>query len=68
MNKEQYEALTQEQRDIAKEAYIDGLRDCIFLVESVRVAVGDASVDDMFVRNREMIVSTLQTAIENMVK
>lgn len=68
MNKEQYEELSQEQKDIAKEAYIDGFRACIFQVKSVKVAVGDASIDGLFVRNREMIVSTLQSTIENMVK
>ena len=66
MNKERYESLTEEQKDIAKEAYTDGFRACIDQARSIKVLVGDQTVDNMFERNRDMVVSSLLYTMNKM--
>lgn len=66
MNKQQYDALDSEQRDIATEAYIDGFMACIEQVKSITVRVGDQDVDKTFKVNRDMIVGTLQNTHEKL--
>lgn len=66
MNKQQYDALDSEQRDIATEAYIDGFMACIEQAKSITVRVGDQNVDKTFKVNRDMIAEILQHNYEKL--
>lgn len=66
MNKQQYDALDKEQRDIATEAYIDGFLACLEQVRSIKVRVGDQEVDNTFKANRNMITGNLQDTYEKL--
>ena len=66
MNKQQYDDLNKEQRDIATEAYIDGFLACIEQVKSITVRVGDQDVDKTFRVNRDMITENLQDTYEKL--
>lgn len=64
MNREQYDALSQRQKSIATEAYIDGFRACLEQVKSTIVRVDELGVDQTFCANRDLIVDTLEHIYE----
>ena len=66
MNKQQYDTLDSEQREIATEAHIDGFMACIEQVKSITVIVGDQDVDKMFKVNRDTIAEILQHTYEKL--
>jgi len=66
MNKQQYDALDKEQRDIATEAYIDGFLSCLEQVRSITVRVGDQEVDNTFKVHRDMISGNLKDTYEKL--
>jgi F0F1-type ATP synthase gamma subunit len=60
MNRQQFEALPDEHRFIASEAYIDGFNEAIEIARSCVLHVGDKTMDKLYLTHRDFIVSVMQ--------
>lgn len=61
MNKQQFDVLK-----MATESYLDGFEAAIEVVKSLNVRVGDKGVDEVFISNRNTVVSTLEVVLKRM--
>lgn len=66
MNKDQYNALGPHDKKLVDEAYLDGFKAAIEAVKSLTVRVGDEKVDAIFISNRNMVVSILESNLKLM--
>jgi hypothetical protein len=60
MNKQQFNALSEKDKSLASEAYLDGFEAAIQTVASFIWVVGDALLDETSAQTREAIVDILR--------
>jgi hypothetical protein len=63
MNSSDYENLPAHTKLLAAEAFRDGYAAAAIIVQHMRVIVGDSTVDDTFVINRDLIASLLKQTV-----
>lgn len=64
MNKTDFDALSTKDRALVEEGYIDGYAAAVEIVESCVQRLGDSRVDQIFIYNRNTIVSMLRTSLK----
>lgn len=65
MNKQQFEALSTEDKALADEAYRDGFNAAVEIVESCVQRIGDGRLDSIFIANRDSIVRALRMSLRD---
>ena len=64
MNKAEFDALSASDRALAEEAYRDGYAAAVDVVQSCVQRLGDSRVDQIFIYNRDTIVSMLKAGLK----
>lgn len=64
MNKTEFDALSASDRAIAEKAYRDGYAAAVDVVQSCVQRLGDSHVDQIFIYNRDTIVSMLKAGLK----
>lgn len=66
MTKEEFNSLNTNDRTFVIEGYLDGFKAAIDVVATVVQRVGDPTIDEMFVANRDSIVHILNHSLNTM--
>lgn len=64
MNRTDFDALSASDRALVEEGYRDGYAAAVEIVESCVQRLGDSRVDQIFIYNRNTIVSMLRTSLK----
>lgn len=64
MNKTAFDALSAKDRALVEEGYLDGFQAAVEIVESCVQRLGDSRVDQIFIYNRNTIVSMLRNSLK----
>lgn len=63
MTRQEYEALSPEDKVLVEEAYRDGFNAAVEIVESCVQRIGDSRIDKQFIYNRDSIVDILKRSL-----
>ena len=63
MNREDFDKLQPNDRIMVINGWLEGFKSAILTVQSTVVAVGDTAADKTFIHNRDVIVMTLESAL-----
>lgn len=66
MTKEEFNSLNTNDRTFTVEGYLDGFKAALESVESMTVRVGEQTIDNMFISNRNMIAAMLKGSLEKL--